>query len=330
MSDHDKRRHLNREVAAIDDMPAEMIDAIISSLRPHDLTVLARVSKKYREIAQSALWRCIELHRQDEHHQIFGLTTLKDTRRSHLDDALLDSWSYRDDGGRDHVFDRHRAKFATAVRKLYRTAGKSQAWTRLAPLVQHMCLTVTYMSPPQIWDMILSLPNLATIEIVGEDPINGQGPPQPATLRAPGARTIQDVRLRGYVPAKFVLELCKASASSIASLDLGALEPPKVFCGDADEMELQKELGYPLYVAPRGVLWFSQGSAVIFGNLTRLLLCKRGSFDGPPDMSEDEDFEIREDDAHECIELKQWASLLRSVRSTIVEVVLEQRPVYLS
>jgi hypothetical protein len=46
-------------------------------------------------------------------------------------------------------------------------------------------------------------------------------------------------------------------------------------------------------------------------------------------MSEDEDFEIREDEAHEVKQLKEWASLLSSVRSTVVEVVLEQRPVYL-
>jgi hypothetical protein len=70
--------------------------------------------------------------------------------------------------------------------------------------------------------------------------------------------------------------------------------------------------------------------ALMFGSLTHLLLCKRGQFDGPPDMSEDEDFEIREDREHELTVLKYWALLLRSVCSTIVEVVLEQRPVYLS
>jgi hypothetical protein len=96
------------------------------------------------------------------------------------------------------------------------------------------------------------------------------------------------------------------------------------------EMELQEELGYPLFVAPRGVLWFTGGPASILRSLTHLLLCKRGQFDGPPDMSEDEDFETRTDEVHELQEFKQWASLLRSVSPTLVELVLEERPVYLS
>jgi hypothetical protein len=65
-------------------------------------------------------------------------------------------------------------------------------------------------------------------------------------------------------------------------------------------------------------------------SLSHLLLCKGGNFDGPPDMSEEEDFETREDEMHGLAELKQWTFLLKSVRSTVVEVILEQRPVYLS
>lgn len=64
-------------------------------------------------------------------------------------------------------------KFGTAIRKLYRTAGKSQDWSRLAPCIVHLCLTVTHKSPPQIWNMILSLPNLASVEVIGENsPVN--------------------------------------------------------------------------------------------------------------------------------------------------------------
>jgi hypothetical protein len=114
----------------------------------------------------------------------------------------------------------------------------------------------------------------------------------------------------------------------MTSLDIAALQPPRVFVGDAEEIELQQEIGYQLYVAPCGVLWFRQTS-ISFGSLIHFLLCKRGQFDGPPDMSEDEDFEVREDAARELAELRQWGSVLRSI-STIVEIFLEQRPVYLS
>jgi hypothetical protein len=329
-SNHCEQVHQNEQQVTLDDMPAEMINAIFSHLRPHDLTKMARVSKKYREITQSSLWRGIELHRQDAHHETFGLPTQNNICRSYLDDQLLNPWAYRGLGGADLAFDHRNAKFGAAVKKLFRSAGKSQAWTRLAPFVQHLCLTVTHKSPPHIWAMILSLPNLATLEVIGEYcPHTNAGPPGAANLREPKARNIRDVRLRGYIPAQFVLQLWKASASSVVFLDLGALEPPKLHEGDDDEMELQHQLGHPLYLAPRGLLCLNQGSAPSFDSLTHLLLCKRGDFDGPPDMSEDEDFEIREDEAHEVKQLKEWASLLSSVRSTVVEVVLEQRPVYL-
>tara|TARA_R110002003_G_scaffold207_1_gene15975 strand:- start:42853 stop:43731 length:879 start_codon:yes stop_codon:yes gene_type:complete len=178
--------------------------------------------------------------------------------------------------------------------------------------------------------MILSLQNLSTLEIIGENSSHHQLPPQPTSLREPTAKKICNVRLRGYGPAQLVAEVCKASASSITSLDLGALEQPKVFVGDAEEAELQRELGYPLFVAPRSVLWFGDEGTPQLTSLSHLLLCKGGTFDGLPDKSEEGDFETREDEMHGLAELKQWTSLVKSVRSTVVEVVLEQRPVYLS
>jgi hypothetical protein len=328
MHDSGQARDCKQQVT-LDDMPAEINNAIFSNLRPHDLTKLACVSKKYREITQSILWRSIELHRQDAHHETFGLPTQTNICRSYLDDQLGDPWAYRSRTGADYVFDHRNTKFGTVVRKLFRSAGKSQAWVRLAPFVQHLCLTVTHKSPAQIWDMILSLPNLTTVEVVGEYSTNNEGPPGAARLREPIARKVRDVRLRGYIPAKFVSEMCKASAPNIICLDLGALEPPKQYHGDAEEIDWQEEMGYAIYFAPRGLLWLNQSPVPSLSSLTHLLLCTRGNFDGPPDMSEEEDAEFRDDEAHEVEQLKEWASLLRSIRSTVVEVVLEQRPIYL-
>ena len=45
--------------AMIDKLPAELTIDVMSYLRPHDLTQLARASKRYREFAQSALWTSV-------------------------------------------------------------------------------------------------------------------------------------------------------------------------------------------------------------------------------------------------------------------------------
>jgi hypothetical protein len=331
MLDQFRPSHQGEENVTLKDMPAETMNIILSNLRPHELTSLARVSKKYREVAQSALWRSIELHRQDAHHNVFEISGRKCMNRSYLDAELRDPWSYRDPKGADYDFDYHNAKFGAAVRKLYRTAGQSEAWTRLAPNVRHLCLTVTHRSPSQIWDMIMSLSRLDAVEIIGEYSMNNRGPPQPTSFRTPHARKIRHVRLRGYIPTDFVSEMCSASASSIVSLDLGALEPPQAMTAYKNETEQQQGRGHRMFLAPRGVLWFyPEDPTFRLDSLTYLLLCKRGSLDGPPGMSEEGHFVLLEDDEHDELELKQWASLLCSVRSTIVEIVLEQRPVYSS
>jgi hypothetical protein len=191
--------------------------------------------------------------------------------------------------------------------------------------VQHLCLTVTHKSPPQIWNMILSLPNLTTIEVVGEYSEDNQGPTQPTSLRQPGACKIRNVRLRGYIPEQFVVEMCKASAATIVSLDLAAFLPPKLFVGDEEEMEWGQEMGR-LYQAPYTVSWFDP-SSIPFISLTHLLLCTHGQFRGLCDGWDDEELVFLEATTHNPEEFEQWASILRSVRSTIVEIVLEQRPI---
>ncbi|KAF2254864.1 hypothetical protein BU26DRAFT_559513 [Trematosphaeria pertusa] len=320
-------------MASIQTLPAELINEITSHLRPHDLTRFARVSKQFREFAQSTLWRSIELHRKDAHHGGFGLTIQQTIPRMYLDDVLRGSWSYRSFNGDDPEFDRRNAKFGTAIRTLYRTAGKSHAWMRLSGWVRHLCLTVGHKTPGSIWNAILSLPTLGAVEVIGEYSLDShfqwKGPPKAAALRQPSASKIRNVRLRGYIPSNFVSMVCKASAKSIVSLDLGMIEEPNVWEGDLEDMELQEELGYPLFAAPRGVLWFPLDSAPLLPSVTHLLLCKRGHYDPIPEMSEPEDLEYREDESYEIHELKHWAVLLKSVRSTVVEVVLEQRPVML-
>lgn len=146
---------------ALDDLPAELIDNIIEHVPPYDLTKLACVSKKYQELAQSALWRSIELHRQDAHDHQFGLSTA--VKRSYLDEKTDDPWSYRDLDGKDTKFTHHNTTFMNIVRSFYGSAGVSETWNRLSGFVRHLCLTITADSPIQVWDMILSLPQLVDL-----------------------------------------------------------------------------------------------------------------------------------------------------------------------
>jgi len=305
--------------AMIDKLPAELAIDVMSYLRPHDLTQLARASKRYREFAQSALWTSIELHRQDAHDNCFILSH-KQPPRVYLDDDLLHPWCYRNYDGVDAEYDTRNEQFRAAIREMYAPNGNSEAWDRIKPVVRHICLTVTHESPPQIWNMILSLPNLRTIEVIGEYSEDRRGPPTATALgpRKPEATSVQNVRLRGYVPVEFVSAICRASASTIVSLDLGVLDEPEFFRGPEDA-EVDFCGSCPVYIGPRGSLWHD-ATWPEFTSLTHLLLCRPGSSYGFRERRGDLDYEASQ--------MQQWASLLQAVRSTAVEVVLEYRRIF--
>ncbi|KAI4670623.1 uncharacterized protein J4E79_000909 [Alternaria viburni] len=168
--------------------------------------------------------------------------------------------------------------------------------------------------------MILSLPNLRTIEIVGEYSEDRRGPPTAlGLLLEPAAIKVQNVRLRGYVPVEFVSAICRASASTIVSLDLGLLDKPEFFRGHELELSEYGETICPVYIGPRGGLWHDAAWHE-FASLTHLLLCKPVWFNGFRKRPNDLDYEAPQ--------LQQWASLLRSIRLTAVEIVLEHRKIF--
>ncbi|KAJ4286128.1 hypothetical protein N0V90_013477 [Kalmusia sp. IMI 367209] len=284
-------------MASLDTIPAEMVAEVTNLLQPNDLTKLARTSKRLCTFAQATLWRSVELHRKDAHHQQFGLAIQKSLSRRYLDDELRDEWSYRTPSGSDAEFDRRNAKFGDVIRQLYSTAG--------------------------------------TVEVIGESDKDSNHltkfPPRPIGILAPAARKVRNVRLRGYIPSEFVTALCKASADHLASLDLGILEEPRIWEGGPSEeyTNYDEDFVYTIYTAPQGPIWFSTDTMPPLRSLTHLLLCKPGARETLPDLAEEEDFEYREDREHRIAELNQWASILKFFRNTVEEVILEQRAICL-
>ncbi|KAI4630065.1 uncharacterized protein J4E87_003256 [Alternaria ethzedia] len=229
--------------AMIDKLPAELTIDVMSYLRPHDLTQLARASKRYRGFAQSALWTSIELHRQDAHDNCFTLSH-KQPPRAYLDDDLLHPWCYRDYNGVDAEYDTRNEQFRAVIREMYASNGKSEAWDRIKPVVRHLCLTVTHESPPQIWNMILSLPNLRTIEVIGEYSEDRRGPPTAlGLLRKPAAT--EPVWFNGFRKRPNDIDYeapqMKQWASLLRSIRLTAveivLEHRKIFVDRHDEVD---------------------------------------------------------------------------------------------
>ncbi|KAI4653393.1 hypothetical protein J4E93_001159 [Alternaria ventricosa] len=287
--------------AMIDKLPAELTIDVMSYLRPHDLTQLARASKRYREFAQSALWTSIELHRQDAHNDCVTLSH-KQPPRAYLDDCLLHPWCYRNYDGVDAEYDTRNEQFRAAIREMYASDGKSEAWVRIKPVVRHLCLTVTHESPPEIWNMILSLPNLHTIELIGEYSEDRIGPPMAlGLLPKPAATKVQNVRLRGYIPTEFVSAICKSSAATIVSLDIGVLDEPEFFRGRELGRTEYGETVCPMYMCPRSPTWYHAVEWPQFTSLTHLLLCKPARFNGFRKRPNDVDYEAPQ--------LQQWATI---------------------
>jgi len=312
----------------LDSMPAELMLEVLGNLRPHDLTKLARVSKKYRELAQAKLWRNIELHRRDVHDGPWGVPDRENVHRAHLDDKLRNPWTYLVfqpvRGETDLVFQHYNASYNAIIKKYYQTAGMSQGWKRIAGFVRSLCLTVNGSSPTRIWNIILSLKHLDRLEVIGENNFSRGCPPAATGLREPLATEVHVVRLRGYIPAAFISTLCKASASTITSLDLGVIEQPRSATGVAVGGDQRVDGSCS---APRGVLWFKADAPPMLPKMSHLLLCKPGNVGKPEESYEEEMMECTTDREHEALELQSWASLLRTVSTHLAELVLELRPV---
>ncbi len=340
--------HAKAKLATLEDLPTELADFITSYLSTRDLVKLSLVSKICSRFAQSALWRTIELHSRNAHANCFTLPSSSTTKADSYSRAYVDGTKKARDKlplyrSYDNDFARRIDRFNRVVRDLYKTSKASNEWIRLASYVRHICLTVTSRSPRRIWNMLLSLPNLRTLEIIGEysssdskssshHQRSGGGPPKPnPNLPAPTSSEIRNVRLRGYIPVEFVSTLLGATgvANKLTSLDIGLLEPPKLFDRDLEDLEYHGLPTEQPYAAPGGVLWFQATNSPLFPSLTHLHLCRRGPFRIGPDFYGQGYYETREDEAHELRDFAQWALLLRSVRSSVVEVILEQRPVYL-
>lgn len=172
--------------------------------------------------------------------------------------------------------------------------------------------------------MILSLPHLTTVEVIGKYSDDKPANFYIDTFRTPAAKAVSNVRLRGYIPAAFISALCHASASTIINLDLGVLNPPELFPDTDEEEDDEDSLSHPDFIAPKGVLWYNEHTPSL-SSLKNILLCRRGEMD---DWIQPEGGEVLtfDDELHNEQELEQFASLLRSIRSTVVEICLEQRP----
>ncbi|KAH8724024.1 hypothetical protein GQ44DRAFT_802803 [Phaeosphaeriaceae sp. PMI808] len=313
----------DREQATLDSLPIEIFNATCSNLGRNDIRNLALVSKKSRDLAQCILWRTIDTHHIWGGNECFELDAQKDIRRGCIQiryHIAPEDYNVSQGHAFERLFGKRAERFEAVVRDLYLPAGQSQAWYRLASFVRHLSLTVTTRSPPQIWDAILSIPKLDSVEIISEHDLVNQDSRQILSQRSsggvPAANRIRNVRLRGYIPAQFLSKLCYASASTITSLDLfttkSAIFKPRYIESTATSGIRQIQFDLSL----RALIWFDGGLTSRLSSLTHIHLCKRGRFCLTPDEAYEQ---------QDILEYKQWASFLRSVRSTLVEITLEQR-----
>ncbi|KAF2110062.1 hypothetical protein BDV96DRAFT_604140 [Lophiotrema nucula] len=235
---------------SLETIPAELVNKVVKQLHPFDLTRLARVSKYFLSFARDALWGNIELHRNYSHSSWLDDPWPKIgpfLEKYHLyynwyhgqEQGYAEQCDCLNSNGKDRKFEKTNAIFHRVIKQLFQKAGKGKRWSEIAPYVRHLCMTINHLSAPYIWDAILSLPNLQSIQLVGEfeQPEGDNGPPEFRAPKHKAAQSICKIRFRGYIPQDFVASVITGSARSITHLDLGALLPPKVFEKEEDDKE---------------------------------------------------------------------------------------------
>ncbi|ORY19843.1 hypothetical protein BCR34DRAFT_595289 [Clohesyomyces aquaticus] len=265
-------------MASLETVPTGQACEIMGYLRPGHLTRLARVSKQLNFLAQSLIWRNVELHRKRAHLDDVMFTTTQPAPPS--SNIYTGHWCYNGEL-LDPEYNRRNPMFNTTVAR--------------------------------------------TIELIGisTGPSVDDGPPwftwrQPVHI-AFQVNSICNIRLRGYIPSGFASALCQHSSTSLVTLELGLLQRPRNLTSDGEI--------YEEYAPPRWPLLFSVILVPNFSSLTHLHLCKRGSVHKPFGLEDFISGDIFEDDDCLTAELYEWVSLLLRFRSTLVELILELRPV---
>ncbi|KAF2253211.1 hypothetical protein BU26DRAFT_515585 [Trematosphaeria pertusa] len=330
--------------SSLDAFPAELFLEVVKYLTHHDLAQLMRVSHRLHQLIEPVVWTKIELHRFS-FHEDNALVQLRQgeaaLQRPYRRPANL--LNRRETYWVDNL-DRDQDVASTLFLNLFcqKTLVDRHRAEHLAGLVRWLCVPVNGWNANlgqgsnadklDPWNALATLKNLEYLEISAlwkspdeVEPFKGGAQP---------LSKLQTLKLRGYIPAEFVRYAC-ANPSTITELQLAILDAPigSILCRErpnppppADPEDDEPEDFDQEVVAPRPLACLTPEIISQFTSLTHLYLCR--PCDGPEPAEGYTDIcDIYTSIKSDTRALKEWASLIRSTRSHLSQLTLDQRPV---
>ncbi|KAG9190337.1 hypothetical protein G6011_08425 [Alternaria panax] len=324
-------------------VPTDIFACIVEYLSRDDLCTLGRVAKAYHIVVQPLLWTVIEMHGADFHvktiHKALRAEEAKDRMMSPYNTGLpVEEQYYTDDQARSRGEEFLKKFSGDQARGTELRKGRKE---ELGALVRWLCLPTNTKAPNALAKAFAHFVNLEHLEISMFWELNSGMDIFHTPL--PGLQKLRTLKLRGYLPKKFVRWLL-TEPGRIEELQLAILDrpvgssncfranPPSLAkqkledMEDVTEDELAKAEEYQLmtsdeYIAPRALACLTPEIMSRLVSLKRLYLSKPSS-----GAIDDEGFLYFSTLCDKRI-LQEWNALLRATRNTLRHLTLDQRAV---
>ncbi|KAF9767179.1 hypothetical protein IL306_000307 [Fusarium sp. DS 682] len=325
----------------LDTLPSEIQLQIFSQVTPHDLSVIARISKSLNEIVTPLLWNDIEFHEEGYHesnHELKVPPPARDpTRRPYHSKRLYGP------GTRMKA-----VRFFGILQRMHReNPGRLEQITKR---VKHLCTVIDHLwrfvernndflvlGGIQVWHLLPYFSNLETLELYGGWYYSEEEEKQVSEITGPPLK-LRFLKLSGYMPREVPAWLLKAG-DTLERLELDMLGQPistqlshdperfkplpseKLGMNDDDESDYGSLSGEIVIPRPLGDFLTAYEGELRLPKLRHLLLGQ------PAQSTESSDFmEYSWSKRAETSCYDNWRKILKASIKTLKTLVLEQRP----
>ncbi|QGI86277.1 hypothetical protein CEK25_013006 [Fusarium fujikuroi] len=231
----------------LDFLPSEIQLQIFSQITAHDLSIIARTSKRLNEIATPLLWNDIELHEEGYHESRHEIKIPPPAR-----DPARRPYHPKQKWGNGQGARMKASQFFEILQSMHKqNTNRLQAITQR---VRHLCTVIDPSWRPvdkdndsvdtetvQVWHLLPYFSNLETLELYGDYYYSEEAEEQvPKILGSPPK--LRFLKLSGYMPPEVPAWLLRA-ADTLERLELDMLDRPISTClsNDPDFTPLPSE-----------------------------------------------------------------------------------------
>ncbi|KAF5528996.1 hypothetical protein FMEXI_14414 [Fusarium mexicanum] len=214
----------------LDTLPGEIQLQVFSQVTAHDLSTIARTSKRLNEVATPLLWNDIELHEEGYHESRHELKIPPPAR-----DPVRRPYHPKQKWGNGQGARMKASQFFEILQRMHKE--NTNRLQEITQRVRHLCTVIDPSWRPvnkdddsvdteaiQVWHLLPYFSNLETLELYGDYYYSQEAEEQVSKILGPPPK-LRFLKLSGYMPREVPAWLLKAG-DTLERLELDMLDRP--------------------------------------------------------------------------------------------------------